>query len=237
MFTFRALFVSLIFIMMHIHLGASFRGIIRGGFVARRALGAENRVSGSDSKPRALVPIADGSEEIEAVTIIDTLVRGGVEVTVASASPTLNIRASRGVRLEADCRISSDECTNTDWDLIALPGGMPGATNLRDSAELTALLKKQCERQRLIAAICAAPAVVLQHHGLLNGAPATCYPADAFTDVIKDSLSQDAVVVSDNIITSRGPGTALAFSIKLVELLVSKHVADEVARAMLLDYK
>jgi 4-methyl-5(b-hydroxyethyl)-thiazole monophosphate biosynthesis len=227
---YRLLIVSILLV-MYTRLFA-----LRGGSISRRR-GAALRMSTSDGKPTALVPVADGSEEIETVTIIDTLVRGGVEVTVASASPTLTIRASRGVKLEADCRISCDQCTSTNWDLIAVPGGMPGATNLRDSAELTALLKKQKEQKRLIAAICAAPAVVLQHHGLLNGAPATCYPADAFTDVIKDSLSQDAVVVSDNIVTSRGPGTALAFSIKLVELLVSKEVADEVAGAMLLNYK
>ena len=216
------------------------KGVLRGD-TSRRALKALqmssiSSSSSSSSKPRALVPIADGSEEIEAVTIIDTLVRGGVDVTVASVSPTLTISASRGVRLEADCAISCDECTSTKWDLIAVPGGMPGAANLRDSKELTELLKKQSEQKRLIAAICAAPAVVLQHHGLLTGA-ATCYPADAFTDTIKGSLSQDAVVVSDNIVTSRGPGTAMAFSIKLVELLVSKQVADEVASAMLLGYE
>lgn len=185
----------------------------------------------------ALVPISDGTEELEAVTIMDTLVRGGVEVTVAAVTSDvkkLDIVASRGVKLLADKHIDEVE---GEFDLIALPGGMPGAENLRDSARLTTMLKEQGEKKKWVAAICAAPAVVLKHHGILEaGVPATCYPAAAFTNALDSDLKEASVVVSGNIVTSRGPGTALAFSLKLVELLVSKEKADEVGAAMLHQY-
>ena len=188
---------------------------------------------------RALVPIADGTEEIEAVTIIDTLVRGGVEVTVTSVTEDatrLEITASRGVKLVGDCHITAVGDSSV-FDVIAVPGGMPGATNLRDSSELTQMLRAQNEQKKMVAAICAAPAVVLKHHGILEeGMPATCYPAPAFTDALGSVLKEDGVVVSGNIVTSRGPGTALAFSLKLIELLISKEKADEIANQMLHGY-
>ena len=105
-----------------------------------------------------LVPIADGSEEIEAVTMIDVLRRAGADVTVASVND-LKVTASRGVKLEADCLIS--ECTDQAFDLVALPGGMPGAENLGDNRDLKRILLLQKERGGLYGAICAAPAMVL----------------------------------------------------------------------------
>ena len=204
------------------------------GFVSRLSRNPNFQLRMSVS---ALVPIADGTEEIEAVTVIDTLVRGGVSVTVAAVTrdvKKLDIVASRGVKLLADKHIDEVEC---DFDLIAVPGGMPGAENLRDCSKLTAMLKEHKEKSKLVAAICAAPAVVLKHHGLLeDGVPATCYPAAAFTDTLKSDLQETGVVVSGNVVTSRGPGTALSFSLKLVELLVSKEKADEVGAAMLHQY-
>src|SRR4030042_1274503 len=104
---------------------------------------------------RVLVPIADGTEEIEAVCIIDTLRRAGAEVTVASVDQ-LQVTASRRVQLVADARIA--DCTSQTYDCIALPGGMPGAEHLRDSAELIGLLRKQKQAGRFYAAICASPA-------------------------------------------------------------------------------
>ena len=108
------------------------------------------------------------------MSIIDTLVRGGAKVTVASVEPTLLVRCSRGVKLEADVFISS--CVEHQWDLIALPGGMPGAERLRDSPDLDKLLRRQNENNKYIAAMCASPAVVLASKGLLVGKTATCYP-------------------------------------------------------------
>jgi len=177
----------------------------------------------------ALVPIADGSEEIEAVCIIDTLRRAGVQVTVASVGQ-LQVTASRGVKLVADVQIA--DCVGRTYDAIALPGGMPGAEHLRDSPELIELLRQQKQTGRLYAAICAAPAVVLQHHKLLERTRATCFPG------MRGKLdpayaSDERVVVDGNCVTSQGPGTALEFALKLVELLVGPAIAREVGQAML----
>jgi 4-methyl-5(b-hydroxyethyl)-thiazole monophosphate biosynthesis len=176
-----------------------------------------------------LVPIADGSEEIEAVCIIDTLRRAGAEVTVASAG-SLQVTASRGVKLVADALIA--DCVRQTYDCIALPGGMPGAEHLRDSAELIGLLKKQKQAGRLYAALCASPAVALRPHGLLDGIRATCFPS--FRDRLDPAYaSDDRVVVDGRCVTSQGPGTALEFALKLVELLVGPAKAREVGSAML----
>jgi protein deglycase len=176
-----------------------------------------------------LVPIADGTEEIEAVTIIDTLRRGGGIVTVASVCD-LQVTASRKVKLVADVLIA--ECTGKTYDCIALPGGMPGAEHLRDNAVLTELLKQQDKSKRLIAAICAAPAVVLAPHGLLKGHKATCYPSaqDALPD---KSAAGKRVVVDGNLITSQGPATALEFALTIVENLFGPERKKQVAEPML----
>ncbi len=175
-----------------------------------------------------LVPIADGIEEIEAVTIIDVLRRAGAEVVVASVGD-LTVTASRGVKLTADTTI--EPCAGQTFSCIALPGGMPGAEHLRDSGVLIELLKKQKERGGLYAAICASPAVVLLHHGLLSGA-ATCYPA--FADQLPDkSAATQRVVVDGNCVTSQGPGTALEFALALVRQLYGDKKAKQVAEPML----
>jgi 4-methyl-5(b-hydroxyethyl)-thiazole monophosphate biosynthesis len=176
---------------------------------------------------KVLVAIADGIEELEAVTIVDVLRRAEADVTVASVDAR-QITASRGVKLVADAVIS--DCTGKVYDLIALPGGMRGAEHLRDSKELTEMLKGQAASGRLYAAICASPAVVLKPHGLLENKKATCYPS-LLLDL--DKPEQAKVVVDDNCITSQGPGTALEFSLKLVEMLFSREKSREVANAML----
>jgi len=178
---------------------------------------------------KVLVPIADGSEEIEAVCIIDVLRRAGAEVTVASVDE-LQITASRGVKIVADAHIA--ECTDETYDCIALPGGMPGTEHLRDSEELIGLLKRQMDEGRLFAAICAAPVIVLKHHGLLGRRRATGHPG--FSDALVNRESVDSrVVVDGNCVTSRGPGTAIEFALTLVELLYGKEKALEVAAPML----
>ncbi len=177
---------------------------------------------------KVLVPVADGSEEIEAVCIIDVLRRAGAEVTVASVGE-LQITASRGVKLVADTCIT--DCTDKTYDCIALPGGMPGAEHLRDSKELITLLRHQTDGGRLFAAICAAPVVVLQHHGLLGGRRATSHPG--FSDALEKEEVGSRVVVDGNCVTSRGPGTAIEFALTLVEILFGKEKADEVSAPML----
>ena len=176
-----------------------------------------------------LIPIADGTEEIEAVCMIDTLRRAGAEVTVASVEPTLNITASRGVKLVADVLVS--ELVERTFDLLAVPGGMPGAEHIRDAAPFTSLLKQQAEAGRLYAAICAAPVIVLQHHGLLKDRRATCFPGFA-DQLLHAEAAAERVVVDGNCVTSRGPGSAIEFALKLVELLYDADRAREVGSRM-----
>jgi 4-methyl-5(b-hydroxyethyl)-thiazole monophosphate biosynthesis len=176
---------------------------------------------------KVLVPVADGSEEIEAVCIIDVLRRAGADVTVASVG-SLQINASRGVKLVADRLIG--DCLQEAWDLVVLPGGVPGAEHLRDSAELSQILRRQADRGGLYGAICAAPAVVLQHHGLLAGRRATAHPA--FVEPLADADEISRVVIDGSCITSRGPGTAIEFALELVAQLFGPEKAREVAAPM-----
>jgi protein deglycase len=178
---------------------------------------------------KVLVPVANGTEELEAVTVIDVLRRAEIDVTVASVQ-NLQVKCSRGVNLVADKLL--EDCLETPFDMIILPGGIPGAENLRDSEKLKMLLEKQKQSGKYYAAICAAPAVVFQTHGLLNDKKATCYPA--FAGQLTDRSETDSrVVVDGNCVTSQGPGTAVEFSLRIVALMVGQDRADEVAAAML----
>lgn len=181
---------------------------------------------------KVLVPIADGTEEMEAVIIIDVLRRAQIDVCVASVMPgRKEITASRGVRLIADVLL--EECVGQDWDMITLPGGQPGATHLHDSTTLLALLKDQIAQQRWVAAICASPAVVLGRHGLISQATATCFPACQQELAGQTAaVSQERVVVDVKLVTSQGPGTAVEFALRLVELLGGEQKANEVQKAM-----
>jgi protein deglycase len=175
-----------------------------------------------------LVAVAEGSEELETICIADVLRRAGANTTLASVGK-LEVNCSKGVNLIAD-RLLTD-CLNETYDLVALPGGMPGSEHLRDCAELIAALKRQRAEGRLYAAICAAPAVVFYPSGLLEGRRATCHPN--FAHLLSNVELLDATVVVDgNCITSRGAGTALEFSLTLVEQLYGKERAREVARGM-----
>jgi 4-methyl-5(b-hydroxyethyl)-thiazole monophosphate biosynthesis len=177
---------------------------------------------------KILVPVADGTEELEAVSIIDCLRRAGAEVTVASVQD-LQIVTSRKIKITADCLIK--DCADQIYDLIVLPGGMPGAEHLRDSEVLITMLKDHVEAGRLYAAICASPAVVLEHHGLLAGKKATCHPS--FMGKLKNtSAVNQTVVVDGHCITSQGAGTALEFSLKLAEILFGLEKRNEIAKAM-----
>ncbi len=178
---------------------------------------------------KVLVPISDGIEELEAIGIIDTLRRADADVTIASVDE-LQITGACGTKIIADKLI--EECVNEQYDLIALPGGLPGAEHLRDSEILTSLLKKQASSGKYYAAICASPTVVLQFHGLLDGKKATVNPALADDLIIKDEIDK-RVVVDGNCITSRARGTVLEFTIQLIELLYDKSKAEEIKTDML----
>jgi 4-methyl-5(b-hydroxyethyl)-thiazole monophosphate biosynthesis len=181
-------------------------------------------------KKTALVPIADGTEEIEAVTIIDVLRRAGADVVVASVGGR-EVVASRGVKIVADCLIGV--CGGRPFDLVVLPGGMPGAEHLRDNETLKRILMEQSAAGRLFGAICASPAVVLEAHGLLKNRRATCHPGHI--DKLSDPTSAQArVVVDGHCITSQGPGTAMEFALKLVELLFGPDKAAAVAGPMVI---
>lgn len=174
-----------------------------------------------------LVPLAQGCEELEAVTIIDLLRRAGIGVVIAGldAQP---VHASRGTVLIPD--VTLDEALKQEYDMIVLPGGQPGADHLNADPRIRGLLKKMAETGRFTAAICAAP-MVLASTGLLAGRRATGYPGvlDAFEDV---RLSTDAVVQDGRIITSRGPGTAMDFALALVENLMGRARRDDVEAAL-----
>ncbi|KAK6946643.1 DJ-1/PfpI [Dillenia turbinata] len=192
----------------------------------RRASSAGAATTVSMAK-KALVPIANGTEPLEAVIIIDVLRRSGAEVTVASVEDKLQVDACHGVKLVADALIA--DCAHIAVDLISLPGGMPGAATLRDCGILEGLVKKQAADGRLYSAICAAPAVALGSWGLLKGLKATCYPSlieqlSGTAEAVESRVQQDGRVV-----TSRGPGTAMEYSVALVEQLYGKEKADEVA--------
>ncbi len=178
----------------------------------------------------ALVPIAEGFEEIEAVCIIDTLRRAGIEVTVAGVGGC-EIAASRGVRLKADAII--DDCADRRFDAVVLPGGMPGSANLAKNETVLTILKKQQAAGRLYAAICAVPAVVLEPNGLLGDRTATCHPG--FVDKMRSAAFVDArVAVAGSCITSRGPGTALEFALRIVEALAGIEKAREIGESMVM---
>lgn len=196
---------------------------------------ASTPVMAADESPQrhVLVPIAEGSEEMEAVTIVDTLVRAGAAVTLASVSPSTTVTCSRGVRLVADAPLGEVATPAGGWDLIAIPGGMPGASTLAASARLAELLREQKAAGRWIGAICAAPAVVLAPLGLLDGGEAaTCYPSADFLAALPNPV-EDVFVVSDGrLVTSQGPGTALLFSLCCVEKLYGKVAAETQAAVM-----
>mmetsp|Transcript_15449 Transcript_15449/g.46129 ORF Transcript_15449/g.46129 Transcript_15449/m.46129 type:complete len:219 (+) Transcript_15449:134-790(+) len=185
--------------------------------------------SGDAPKKQVLVPIADGSEEIETTCITDTLVRAGAEVTVASVEDTVIVEMSRGLRVVADLRV--DDLAPLDWDLVVCPGGMPGAERLRDSEPLDAILRAQAARAAPLAAVCASPAVILKPKGLLGG-KATCYPAPPFLEALGEVTPGD-VIRDGHVTTSRGPGTSLVFALSLVEQLYGPEKAAELKEQML----
>lgn len=176
-----------------------------------------------------LIPLAQGCEELEAVTVIDLLRRAGVEVTTVGLDDQ-PVRASRGTVLMPDTTLEA--VLDREFDMIVLPGGLPGADHLNNDPRLHTLLLQMADAGKYTAAICAAPKV-LASAGLLNGKHATSFPG-ALDNIQTDNMQyeQTAVVVDGKVITSRGPGTAMDFALTLIEHLLGKAKRDEVEGAL-----
>lgn len=178
---------------------------------------------------KAIMVLAEGFEEIEAVTVIDILRRAGIETIVAGLED-LNVQGSHGITLAADVRL--DEA-GADFDACVFPGGMPGSTHLGCSEKVRSLIQEMHQEKKVIAAICAAPAIVLAPTGILKKKSATCFPGMQKHFEQDTSYTTNDVEIDENIITSRGPATALAFGLAIVEKLISKETADKIKKAVL----
>ncbi|XP_076759868.1 protein dj-1beta [Xylocopa sonorina] len=184
----------------------------------------------SMAKKTAILLIAEGTEEMEAVITTDVLRRAGIEVTVTGLTENTCIKCSRDVKICVDAKLQ--DAINQKFDVVILPGGLGGSKAFISSADVGKLLQQQEKENRLIAAICAAP-TALKAHGIAKGKKITSYPA--MKDELKDDYNylEDKVVIDGNLITSRGPATAFAFGLAIVEKLVDKETADKVAKGML----
>jgi len=177
-----------------------------------------------------LVPLAQGCEELEAVTIIDLLRRAGVAVTSAGLDEQMVVVASRGTRLLPDT--SLEKALAQDFDMIVLPGGLPGADHLNEDIRIQKLLQKMASQGKFIAAICAAPKV-LASAGLLDNKRATAYPGVLDSLKLTGTIITAAAIEQDGqVITSRGPGTAMDFALTLIELLVGSEMRLQVEKGL-----
>ena len=178
---------------------------------------------------KVIVPLAQGFEEIEALTIVDILRRANVDVTMA-ALESLHVKGAHGIVVVADVLLKEMNANN--FDMIALPGGLPGATNLSADPTTQALLKEFDAKGKMIAAICAAP-YALKTAGVLKKSY-TCYPGFQAKIAQEGYNANDKVIRDGNVTTSQGPSTAMLFALSLVEQLCSKEVAQSLSHDLLL---
>jgi len=176
-----------------------------------------------------LLPLAQGCEELEAVTISDLLTRAGVDVVTAGLDDQ-PVLASRGIQLVP--KTSIEKIADRLFDMVVLPGGLPGADNLRDNKTLQNILKSHDKNNRYLAAVCAAPKALAQA-GVLKNKTVTCYPGalDAVS-LESTNITGSALEIDGKIITSRGPGTTMDFALALIELLEGKSKKDEVEKGL-----
>ncbi len=182
--------------------------------------------------PKVLVPLAQSCEELEAVTLIDLFRRAGFDVTTAclEAQPT-TVVASRGTRLLPDTTL--DEALRSEYDMVVLPGGLPGADHLNDDERIVSLVREMVAQERIVAAICAAPRV-LARAGVLEGRQATSYPGTLdVMEIPGMSYVKRPVVVDGPVVTSMGPGTAMEFALVLIAILGGEALRDEVEGPLL----
>ena len=179
----------------------------------------------------ALVPLANGFEEIEAMTIVDVLRRGGVQVVTASVHDTPDVKGAHGVAVRADALLS--DVAAEPYDAVVLPGGGEGTENLKNSDALFRLLKRHAGEGRLTCAICAAPTVLVDAEVVPPGIHITCYPT---CQMMLDRPWTPAPVVADaNFITGQAPGTAMLFSLVVLSALAGEKTTAKVAREMVTD--
>ena len=176
--------------------------------------------------------LADGFEEIEALAVVDILRRAELEVKTVSIMDSAVVMGTHGIAVTADILFKDTDFS--DAELLILPGGLPGATNLADHEGLKELLLKQNRQGRRIAAICASPAMVFAKHRLIEGKQATCYPGIEDKLVGAGAQPAAALVVTDgNVTTSKGPATAIEFGLELAGLIAGKEKADAVREDLL----
>lgn len=175
---------------------------------------------------------ANGFEEVEALTVVDLCRRGGIDVKMVAVGESLNVIGRTNIEIKTD--ILFDETTITNYDGLILPGGMPGTNNLMENKGLCEALRDFSNKGRLVAAICAAP-MVLGKMGILRGKRACCYPG--MEEYLEGAQIEDGLVSIDgNVITSRGVGTAIAFSLAIIEMLEDKNTAEEVRKSIVYNF-
>ena len=174
---------------------------------------------------KALVHLASGFEEIEAINIVDVLRRADIDTKMVSINNELQVTGAHGIEVSAD--ILMNDADYSSADILILPGGMPGTKNLAECPELLNKLQAHHDNGKWIAAICAAP-LVFGRMGLLKGKTATCYPSFE-PELIGATLSDEKVVVCENIITGKGPGVTIDFALEIVKLLKDEDFAAQLA--------
>ena len=180
-------------------------------------------------KKKAVIVLANGFEEVEAITPIDVLRRAGVDVIVAGLGSDL-ITGAHGIVIKTDIVLDKIEILP---DAIIFPGGMPGAENLAKSSKVKDMVLAMNSKGRLIGAICASPALVLAPLGIIDGKKAACYPGMEENFSAKVEFTEEKVIQDGNVVTSRGPGTAFSFALKLAENLAGKETAKLIGKQML----
>ena len=179
-----------------------------------------------------LIPISNGFEEIEAISIIHVCRRANIEVTIAAVEDLTTIGA-HNIKIQADCKI--EDISSDDFDMIVLPGGLPNAFTLADNEKVQSLLKEFKLKNKKIGAICAAP-YALHKADVLNE-NFTCYPSFENKIKIDGYHKNDAIVIDNNVITSQGPATAMIFALEIVNILCSEEIYTEVKNGLLVkDY-
>ena len=179
--------------------------------------------------PKIIVPISNGFEEIEAINVIDICRRANIEVKIAAVEELLTVGA-HNIKIQADCKI--EDINSDDFDMIVLPGGLPNAFTLAENNKVQSLLKEFKEKKKKIAAICAAP-YALHKADVLNE-NFTCYPSFEEKIRLNGYHNNDSIVIDNDVITSRGPATAMIFALEIVNILCGEETYNQVKNGLLL---